>query len=296
MHRAAIVSRSQFQEYQESHMTSAPLRVGNVEIIPLLDAAFPAPPVSALFPSIPPEAWVPYKEHLEGDGRTMPLPVSCFLVRSNGKTVLVDSGIGAKSRPGMPNGRLPDALAQAGVSFDEIDIVLATHIHVDHVGWHTTLRDGALVPTFPRARHVFNRAEWDYWTQPDVAKATAYVVDCVLPLQGAATVDLVDGEHKLTDEITLLPTPGHTPAHTSVAIMSAGEAAVIIGDVCHHPAQVSEGWSPVFDMNPALSAESREKLLQRIEADRMTVIAGHFAHPGFGRVVRVEGKRYWRAL
>ena len=105
-----------------------------------------------------------------------------------------------------------------------------------------------------------------------------------------------DGEHKLTDELTLLPTPGHTPAHISVAIVSAGEAGVIIGDVCHHPAQVSEGWSPVFDMNPALAMESREKLLQRIEDERMTVIAGHFPHPGFGRVVRVEGKRFWRAL
>ena len=70
---------------------------------------------------------------------------------------------------------------------------------------------------------------------------------------------------------------------------------MIIGDVCHHPAQVTELWSPVFDMNPALARESREKLLQKIEDERMAVIAGHFAHPGFGRIVRVEGKRYWRA-
>lgn len=277
-------------------MTSASLSIGNVEIIPLLDAAFPPPPASALFPSIPAEAWAPYKEHMVGDGDRVPLPVGCFLVRTNGKTVLVDSGIGAKSRPGTPNGRLPEALAEAGISSDEIDIVIATHIHVDHVGWHTTFREGAFVPTFPRARHVFNRDEFAYWTQPDVANATAWVTDCVLPLDGAATVELVDGEHKVTDEITLLPTPGHTPAHTSVAIVSAGEAAVIIGDVCHHPAQVSEGWSPVFDMNPVLSAESREKLLQRVEDERMTVMAGHFAPPGFGRVVRVKGKRYWRAL
>jgi glyoxylase-like metal-dependent hydrolase (beta-lactamase superfamily II) len=217
-------------------------------------------------------------------------------VRSGGKTVLVDSGIGAKDRPMFPNGRLPDAIAEAGVRLDEIDIVVATHIHIDHVGWHTTARDGGFVPTFPKATHVFNRDEWAYWTAPEVAKATPWVIDCVQPLEGVAEISLVDGEHKVTDELTLLPTPGHTPAHVSVAIMSAGEAGVIIGDVCHHPAQVTEGWSPVFDMNPALAMESREKLLQRIEDERMTVIAGHFPHPGFGRVVRVEGRRWWRAL
>jgi glyoxylase-like metal-dependent hydrolase (beta-lactamase superfamily II) len=271
------------------------IRIGNVEIIPLLDTAAEAP-WTVLFPDVAQEAWAPHKQHLSEDGLTLRLAISSFLVRTNGKTVLVDSGIGAKDRPFFPNGRLPEAIAEAGVKLDDIDIVLATHIHIDHVGWHTTARDGGFVPTFPKATHVFNRDEWAYWTQPDVAKATPYVIDCVQPLEGVADISLVDGEHRLTDELTLLQTPGHTPAHISVAIASAGEAGVIIGDVCHHPAQVTEGWSPVFDMNPVLSAESREKLLQRIEADRMTVIAGHFPHPGFGRVVRTEGKRYWRAL
>lgn len=271
------------------------LRIGNVEITPLIDATAEAG-TRAIFPNVPDEAWAPFKEHLSPDGHRMPISISSFLLRSGGKTVLVDTGIGAKDRPGMSNGRLPDAIAETGVSLDAIDIVLATHIHIDHVGWHTTKRDGALVPTFPKASHVFNRAEWDYWTQPDVAKTAPWVDDCVLPLKDAAKIDLVDAEHRLTDEITLLPTPGHTPAHISVAIVSAGEAAVIIGDVCHHPAQVTEGWSPIFDLNPVLSAQSREKLMQKAEDDRMTVIAGHFAHPGFGRIVRVEGKRFWRAL
>lgn len=278
-------------------MGASSIRVGNVEIIPLLDAAAEAPR-NLLFPNVAQEAWAPHREHLSEDGRKLQLAISSFLVRSAGKTILVDTGIGAKDRPFFPNGRLPEALADAGVKLDDIDIVLATHIHLDHVGWHTTAREGGFVPTFPKASHVFNRDEWAYWTAPEVAHAegNAHVVDCVLPLDGVAAISLVDGEHKLTDELTLLQTPGHTPAHISVAIMSAGESAVIIGDVCHHPAQVTEGWSPVFDMNPALSAESREKLLQRIEADRMTVIAGHFPHPGFGRIVRTEGKRFWRAL
>lgn len=277
-------------------MSASPIRIGNVEITPILDAAIQAPPVRALFPSVPLEAWAPYKEQLEGNADLLPLSISCFVVRSGGKTVLVDSGIGAKDRRGFANGRLPDALGEAGVKLEDIDIVIATHIHIDHVGWHTTARDGGFAPTFPNANHIFDRDEWAYWTAPDVATKTPWVVDCVRPLEGVAEISLVDDEHKVTDEVTLLPTPGHTPAHISVAIMSAGEAGVIIGDVCHHPAQISEGWSGVFDMNPALATESREKLMQRIEDDRMTVIAGHFPHPGFGRVVRVEGKRYWRAL
>ncbi len=278
-------------------MGASAIRIGNVEIVPLLDATAEGG-CRALFPSVPDEAWAPYKDSLVHNGHRLPIAISSFLLRSGGKTVLVDTGIGAKDRPFFPNGRLPDAMAEAGVNPDDIDIVLATHIHIDHVGWHTTARDGAFVPTFPKATHVFNGDEWAYWTAPAVAHAAAnaHVVDCVLPLEGVADISLVDGEHQLTDELTLLQTPGHTPAHISVAIMSAGEAGVIIGDVCHHPAQVTEGWSPVFDLNPVLSGESREKLLARIEADRMTVIAGHFPHPGFGRIVRTEGKRYWRAL
>ena len=277
-------------------MSASPIRIGSVEVTPVLDAVIQAPPVRALFPNIPLEAWAPYKDLLEGNGALLPMSIGCFVVRSSGKTILVDSGIGAKGRQGMPTGRLPDALAEAGIKPDDIDIVIATHIHIDHVGWHTTARDGGFAPTFPNATHVFNRDEWAYWTAPDVAAKTPWVIDCVQPLEGVAEISLVEGEHKVTDDLTLLQTPGHTPAHISVAIMSAGEAGVIIGDVCHHPAQISEGWSPVFDMNPALAMESREKLLQRIEADRMTVIAGHFPHPGFGRIVRTEGKRYWRAL
>ncbi len=275
-------------------MAANTIRIGDVEIMSLLDAAA-TPPRHALFPNQTPEDWEPHKEYIGPDGKSIDLAISSFLVRSGGKTILVDTGIGAKDRPYFPNGRLPEAIVDAGVALAEIDVVMATHIHLDHVGWHTTALGDGFVPTFPMATHVFNRAEFEYWTAPDVARAEAHVKDCVLPLIDVAEISLVDGEHKLTDEVTLLPTPGHSPSHVSVAILSAGEAGVIIGDVCHHPAQVTDLWTTVFDMNPALARESREKLLQRIEDERMTVIAGHFAHPGFGRIVRIEGKRYWRA-
>jgi glyoxylase-like metal-dependent hydrolase (beta-lactamase superfamily II) len=156
-----------------------------------------------------------------------------------------------------------------------------------------------LVPTFPKATHVFVKDEYEFFTAPEQVEnpAMPWVKDCVLPLEGKVDVRLVDAEYKVTDELTLLPTPGHTPAHSAVAIMSGGEAGVIIGDVCHHPAQVTEtSWSPVFDLNPALAAKTRDALMDRIEREKWIAIAGHFAHPGFGRVVRVNGRRSWQAL
>ena len=276
-------------------MAPPTLRIGNVEIIALLDASASAP-CRALFPDRTDEDWAPHLEHLDAGGKALTLSISSFLVRSGGKTILVDTGIGAKDRPFFPNGRLPEAIAEAGIQLDEIDVVMATHMHIDHVGWHTTKQGDAFVPTFPKASHIFARAEWDYFTDPDIAKDQPHVLDSVLPLRDVVEITLVDSEHKLTDELTLVPTPGHTPAHTSLAILSGGEAAIIWGDVCHHPAQITELWSPLFDMNPALATSTRDSLLQRIEDERMTVIAGHFAHPGFGRIVRIEGKRSWRAL
>ncbi len=274
------------------------LKVGNVEITALLDVEALVP-CAAIFPQIAKEQWAAHAEYLAGDADQLPLSVTSFLLRSNGKTVLVDTGIGAKDRPGFPNGRLPDAISEAGIRADAIDIVLATHMHIDHVGWHTTAHGEGFVPTFSKATHVFNRAEWEYWTQPEIANApaNAHIVDSVLPLRDVAEIALVEGEHRVTDDVTMLQTPGHSPAHASFLIRSGGEAAVILGDIAHNPAQVTEtNWAPIFDMDPALAARTREALMKRLEHERLLVAAGHFAHPGFGRVVLVEGKRYWRGL
>ena len=278
-------------------MSAATMRIGNVEVMALIDVEGLRVKPSAIFPDIAEEAWRQFADHMTPEGE-LPLAMTSFLLRSDGKTILVDTGIGNKHRRGYPDGHLPDSLAEAGVRPEDIDIVVATHIHVDHVGWHTTADGDGFVPTFHKATHVFVREEWEYFTQPDVANArrNEHVLDCVLPLEGKAEIELVDGERRLTDAITLLPTPGHTPAHSSIAILSGGEAAVIIGDVAHHPAEMIEtSWCPVFDMNPALAVQSREALMQRIERERMLVIGGHLAYPGFGRLLRVDGKRTWEA-
>jgi len=279
-------------------MSVSSVRVGNVEIVALVDCQLSAP-TRAFFPDLTPEDWQPYGEYMNPDGKSFMLTVTSFLVRSGGKTILIDTGIGNWDRPYFPPGQLPERLRELGVSTGDIDVVLATHIHVDHVGWHTRLEGETPVPMFPSSTYIFARQEWDFFTSPQESAGDErrYVRECVVPLGDSADVQLIDGEHALTDELTLLPTPGHTPAHTSIAIMSAGETAVIIGDVCHHPAQVVETeWSPIADMNPALSAQSRASLIQRIEEERALMIAGHFPAPGFGRLVRVDGKRSWRAL
>ncbi len=273
------------------------LKVGNVEIVALLDASAAAP-WSVLFPQLNEDAWAPHRQHLTADG-SIALSITSFIVRAGGKTCVIDTGLGVKDRPYFGNGRLAEALAEIGVRPEDVDLLLATHIHVDHVGGHTIAKDGGFVPAFPKAKHIFTRAEWDYWTAPAVANAQGneYVVDSVLPLQGAVDIDLVDNEHRVSDEITMIPTPGHTPAHTSFLISSAGESALILGDVAHNPAQVTEtSWSPAFDLNPALSAVTREKTMDRIEKDKLLLAAGHFPFPGFGRVVRIDNKRHWRAL
>jgi glyoxylase-like metal-dependent hydrolase (beta-lactamase superfamily II) len=278
-------------------MSANTIRIGNVEITAVADAAGLTAPCNALFPDVHAGAWEPHRQYLGGGGTSLHLSITSFLVRSAGKTIIIDTGIGAKDRPMFPNGRLPGALAELGVAPDSVDIVANTHMHVDHVGWHTTRRGEAYVPTFPKARHLFNKDEWAYFTNPAVANApgNAHIVDSVLPLQGQADVDLVSTEHQVTAEITLIPTPGHTPAHQSFVIASAGEKGIIWGDVCHNPAQITELWSPVFDMDPALSRKTREHVVKRIEEEKMRLVAGHFPFPGFGGIVRIEGKRYWRA-
>ena len=272
------------------------MTVGNLEIVSLLDSSFDAP-CAGLFPKVPAEAWNDHAEHVT-DGK-LKVSISSFVVRGGGKTVLVDTGLGKKDRGFFGNGRAMDSLAGLGVRPDDVDLVLATHIHIDHVGGHTVVAGEGYAPAFPKARYVFTRAEWDYWTAPDVASAPGnpYVRDSVLPLDGAADVELVDGEHRLSDEIALIPTPGHTPAHTSFLVSSGGEAAVILGDVAHSPVQVTEtSWHDAFDLDPEKAAVSRERIFDRIEREGWRVAGGHFPHPGFGRVVRVENKRYFRAL
>jgi glyoxylase-like metal-dependent hydrolase (beta-lactamase superfamily II) len=211
----------------------------------------------------------------------------------------VDTGLGPdKQEPrDVEFGHLLEEFRKKGISLDEVDMVVMTHVHRDHVGWNLVRDGNSLRPTFPRARYWAPRADWQALQGPEGMRMFPHVRDQVFMLDTLGLLELMEGEQSLTAEITALPTPGHTPGHTSLLVSSGGERCLVLGDAAHHPVQVQEvGWSPFFDVDPAHAAATRRSLIERVEREGLLMAAGHFPAPGFGRVVRVGTRRRWNPL
>jgi glyoxylase-like metal-dependent hydrolase (beta-lactamase superfamily II) len=225
------------------------------------------------------------------------LSIHTLLVETPDRRILVDTCIGNdKDLPfpdwqGLRTSFLSD-LGAAGFAPDSIDTVLCTHLHVDHVGWNTRLEGDRWVPTFPNARYLWNRAEYDYWSNEGPEMLETMMAESVRPVMDAGLVDLVSETHGVCDEVRLTPTPGHTPGHVSVEIESAGERAVITGDLLHHPAQCAHPeWGSQFDTDADQSRKTREDFLGRCADQPVLVVGTHFAGATAGRVVR-DGDAY----
>ena len=275
------------------------ISVGNTELVGVLDMVPPTRHPAVFFDDVPIESWNPYQqEHLEcGE---LQLYFGCFFIRSQDKVVLVDTGMGPgpHSDRGNRTGDLLNQLKRHGVEPNEIDIVIHTHLHPDHVGWNMIKTDGVYVPTFPNAEYLVPRLDWEYFTASENAKSAAYVRKYVVPLEKLGRMVLVDAEHSLTEEITTMPTPGHTPGHQVILVSSGGEKAMVVGDVLHNSVQVQESsWCASVDIDKEQSTESRKKILAKAELEGYLVAAGHF-HPDrhFGRIIRIKGRRYWQVL
>ena len=277
-------------------MVSNSVQVGRVEIVALLDAPLGGP-LGVIFPTVGEQEWQPYREIYprSWDGAQFSHNAQCFLLVTPTERVLVDTGLGPGPHAmlGGATGALLDDLRDAGTGPGEIDRVVFTHLHGDHIGW--TVRDGAA--TFPAARHLVPHADWEHFRAPDGGETDPAVAAQIEPLEEMGLLDLVEGEHSVTPELTLVPTPGHTPGHQSLLVTSGGERALILGDVANHPAQVEEvEWSPIFDGDAEAAAHTRRGVMERLEQGGDLVAAGHFPHPGFGHIVRLEGRRIFRAL
>ncbi len=220
------------------------------------------------------------------EGR-LKLSIHSLVLETPTQRIVVDTGLGndkqGRSVPAWNNRTAPflETMSATGFPPDSIDLVICTHLHVDHVGWNTRLVDGRWVPAFPRSRYLFGRAEYEHWRDhSDTPDEVATFADSVEPIVAAGRAELVASDAAVSEEITLIPTPGHSPGHVSLHIRSDGAEALLTGDVAHHPCQMAHlDWSSTVDSDPAQAAATRRALFSRFADTDVLVIGGHF-HAG----------------
>jgi glyoxylase-like metal-dependent hydrolase (beta-lactamase superfamily II) len=217
-----------------------------------------------------------------------------YIVKTPHHTILVDSCIGNdKPRPLRPkwNMKTDDtyarALAAAGFSVGDIDFVMCTHLHVDHVGWNTRLEDGRWLPTFRNARYVFAQGEFDYWTEQHARTAVPAFGDSVLPIVEANKAEIVGSDFQIGDHARILPTPGHTPGHVAFCFGRGRDDAVVSGDLMHSPLQARyPELSVKFDVDQAQAAATRRSFLERLCDTETLCCTAHFPSPSSGKIRR----------
>jgi glyoxylase-like metal-dependent hydrolase (beta-lactamase superfamily II) len=288
------------------------ITLGNVEVFKVveLQGRFGAP--GTMVPDCDPEVWRENREWLvpdfwDPDSDSVVAAVQTWVLRSEGRTVLVDTGVGnGRERPGAPHFAgwdtdFLDRLARAGVRPEDVDVVVNTHLHGDHVGWNTVEHDGAWVPTFPNATYLIPAADHAFYG-PDGAARTAgdnhrfVFADSVEPVLRSGRAVLWDGTHRIDGNLVLESAPGHTPGSSVLRLASGGDRAVFVGDLVHSPVQLLEpSCSSGLCQDPRRSAASRRRVLERAADERELVIPAHFAGSGVAEVHR-EGDRFGLGL
>lgn len=220
-----------------------------------------------------------------GSGRII-MAFQSFVVRTPEHTILVDTCNGEEKFTDVvvwPTRPWLERFHALGLSFADIDYVLCTHLHIDHTGWNTRLENGAWVPTFPNARYIFSRTEYDYWRKvaetgivPPLQRDGIWQTNC-LPVMEAGQAVLVEGRHEIGRHVVIEPSPGHSPGHYCVRIRSDGQEAVALGDLIHHPLQCREpDWSTRYCWNPEMAARSRRALLDSAARRGTLLLPTHF--------------------
>jgi len=278
--------------------------------------------ISELLHGATPEAvaaieWL-HPDFVDADGVLLGL-VQAFVLEHDARLIVIDTCVGnGKDLPvveewtGLQTDFL-DRFRAAGFDPEAVDAVLCTHLHLDHVGWNTYHDGERWRPTFPNARYLFNRAEYEFWQgeadetyvpsidEPEQLVAVRRVFadtqvrvqrDSVQPIVDAGLANLVEVPCELFPGLRLLPTPGHTPAHVSVEIVSDGARALVTGDSFHHPCQIAQpDWAALPDSDQVQSTATRRRVLEHVADTDVLVIGTHFAEPVCGRVV-ADGDTY----
>lgn len=280
------------------------IMVGDVEITRIEEAHGPVGLTAEQYiPEVPAQAWQRHEpmlvpDHLDAQTRLAQVALQSWLVRSEGQVILIDTGVGNdKQRPSVPvwHQQTSDTylrnLALAGVRPEDVDLVVNTHLHVDHVGWNTRF-DDEWVPTFPRATYLMPTIEFEYWNpenNPNVAGGVNENVyeDSVAPVHAAGQVTLWDSEHIIDGHLRLEAAPGHTPGFSVLKLHSGNEVALFASDLVHNPVQIPEAaHNSCFCEDPAAARATRRALLGWAVDQQAVVLPAHFSGKGAVRVGR----------
>lgn len=271
------------------------MRVGKVEIQAVSDGIINLDG-GMLFGAVPRAVWA--RRCPPDQQNCIPLALNCYLVVSQGRRILVDTGLGNKLTAreegfwGLRrDGGLLENLRRLGLVPEDIDVVVNTHLHADHCGSNTLYRDGRLAPTFPRAQYCIQRLEWEAATHPNEWSQWQYLKENFIPVAEAGVLRLLDGDTALTPQVRCILAQGHTPGHQCLVVESEGEWAVIMGDsapLVPHVERVH--WLPSFDMEPMVNLETKKRLFQEARARNGLIFLFHDPQVQAGRLVEQEGK------
>ena len=272
-------------------------QIGDVKITRVLEGESLGP--LPMLPEATPEKiqemeWL--QPHFADETGQARMSIHALVLETPDRVIVVDTCLGNDKTRVFPHWnqlqtKFLEQMTEAGYPPEKVDTVLCTHLHTDHVGWNTMLVDDEWVPTFPNANYIFGREEWAFTEQQrENPMYEEFIVDSIKPIIDADLAELVEMDHKLSDEIRLQPTPGHTPGHVSVVIESRGEKAIITGDIMHHPCQMEHPrWECTFDWKRDAAEDTREQMLAQFADEGCLVFGTHFATPSAGHVVRKDG-------
>ncbi len=283
---------------------SLTFKAGDLTIHRIIEQETTFLPALDFLPALTPEvlaenrAWMQAAKALDASD-VLILCFQSYVVKTPHHTILIDSCIGNdKPRPQRPkwNMKTDDtymrALAAAGISVGDIDYVMCTHLHVDHVGWNTRLENGRWVPTFPKAKYVFGRTEFDFWIETHAKTPVPAIGDSVMPIVEAKRHEVVGDDHAIGDHLRILPTPGHTPGHSAFTLGKGKDEAVFSGDLIHSPLQaLYPELSMKFDVDQTVAGTTRRGFLERYCDTDTLCCTAHFPSPSVGRIRR-KGKGF----
>ncbi|HEY6904054.1 MAG TPA: MBL fold metallo-hydrolase [Candidatus Acidoferrales bacterium] len=278
-------------------------KIGDVEVVRIVEVLH-EDPFEVLLPGATPEVAKQYDwlfPHFATPAGHMKIWFQAFVLRSGKEKIMIDTCIGNDRQREFPifcnmQSSFIEDLTDAGYAPESVAKVLCTHMHFDHVGWNTRKVNGRWVPTFPNARYLFGRKEYEHWKMLERTGGyhdVTHLSDSIDPITDAGLADFIEPTHRLTDEVTLVSTPGHTPGHVSVLISSNGQEGFITGDMLHHPIQLAEIERPGnFDMDKEQGIKTRKAMFERLADKNILIIGSHFSDPTAGYIIR--DKKNWR--